>query len=161
MLSLERLRVLLGGIRPSATRFVFVSACHSEPAALEFARHVPHVIGVRLAIKVLDDAAALFARHVYLGLVSGATVRQAFDGAGGRRRQRAVARPAGAGRGGAQVYLLPEWKDGDDGPDPHDKIPFPALLAARCRSATRYRSTSCPTSSSPSSAAPSSSSVWS
>ena len=123
--------MLLGGIRTgSATRFVFVSArATRQPAALEFARHGdPHVIGVRLAIKVLDDAAALFARHVYRGLVSGATVRQAFE-----MGQAAVAANAPSLSLPAPVeearkfILLPEWKEGDDGPDPHDKILFPTL----------------------------------
>ena len=53
-LSLQRLRALLAGGMARSTRLVFLSACHSQPAAEAFiAAGVPHVVAVRAGVKVL------------------------------------------------------------------------------------------------------------
>ena len=110
-LSLHRLRALLVPALVRSTRLVFVSACHSQPAAEAFVdAGVPHVIAVRTRLKVLDDAAALFARHLYLALVEGHTVRQAFDYA--TAQLSAVAPSLGLPNPSEEAQkfvLLPEW----------------------------------------------------
>ena len=80
VLQLVRLKLLLRTSVVRSTKLVFISACHSEPAAEAFVEAgVPHVVGVRSHVKVLDDAAALFARHFYHSLVEGHTVRESFE----------------------------------------------------------------------------------
>ena len=79
-LSLQRLRASLARGLLVSTKLVFVSACHSQPAAEVFAAMgVRHVVAIRKEVKVIDEAAALFARHLYLALVQGLSVRDAFQ----------------------------------------------------------------------------------
>lgn len=112
-------------------RLVCVSACHSQPAAELFAEAgVPHVVCVKFAYKVLDDAAALFARHVYLALVQGRTVREAFEMGKGALASEPCSThlPDPAGEA-CKLMLLPEWEEGAGGIDPHAVPIFTNLLA--------------------------------
>ncbi|KAL1515200.1 hypothetical protein AB1Y20_004261 [Prymnesium parvum] len=125
---LERLLAPTGLVR--STRLVCVSACHSQPAAELFAEAgVPHVICVKFAFKVLDDAAALFARHVYLALVLGQTVREAFEMGKGalasEPRSSHLPDPSGEA---CKFMLLPEWDEASGRPDPHSVPIFTNLL---------------------------------
>ena len=96
---------------------------------------------MRTAAKVLDDAAALFARHLYFALVEGHTVRQAFDYA---TAQLASAAPSlglpNPTAEASKFILLPHWDAEQEAPptgaasddgvnlsDPHDEPIFPWL----------------------------------
>jgi hypothetical protein len=60
-------------------QFVFISACYSAAAANAFVEAgVPHVIAVQESVQVSDTSALAYARHVYMALCQGMTVRQAF-----------------------------------------------------------------------------------
>ena len=115
------------------TKLVFIAACHSEYAADVFVdAGVPHVVAVVRGEKVLDDAAALFARHFYYALVEGHTVRQSFDHG---KAQLAGATPS-PGLGEPVVesdkfILLPYWDPSTGGSDPHDSQLFPFLPQGR------------------------------
>ena len=90
-------------------------ACHSERCAQAFVdTGVPHVVAVKVAEKVSDEGARRFAKHFYMALLQGRTVRQAFS----------IADEAVAAGPSAEVekqfLLLP--LDGD-----HDKVIFPDL----------------------------------
>ena len=62
----------------SATKLVFVGACHSRKAGQAFAdAGVPHVVAVERMVR--DTAALIFTRAFYLALLSGKTVQQSFD----------------------------------------------------------------------------------
>jgi len=130
-LSLQRLKALLASSIVRSTRLVFISACHSEPAAEAFvAAGVPHVVAVRSGVKVLDDAAALFARHFYFALVEGHTVRQSFNH--GTAQLAAAAPTHGLPTPtleASKFVLLPSWaeSDGSGEPDPHDEQLYPWL----------------------------------
>ena len=152
-----------------STRLVFISACHSEPAAAAFVdAGVPHVVAVRSGVKVcdlppspafsrllplspafsrllppsptfyvvaarsgvkvLDDAAALFARHFYFALVEGHTVRQSFDHG---TAQLASAAPSPGlptpTEESSKFILLPIWDPAAGKDDPHDEPLYPWL----------------------------------
>ncbi|MCL6511131.1 MAG: tetratricopeptide repeat protein [Anaerolineae bacterium] len=79
-ITVSRLFELLSAGGEPAIRFAFVSACHSRRAGQAFVEAgVPHVVAVRVETAVLDVAAREFARHFYLALLAGKTVRQAFE----------------------------------------------------------------------------------
>ena len=91
---------------------------------------VPHVVAVRSGVKVLDDAAALFARHFYFALVEGHTVRQSFNH--GTAQLAAAAPSLGLPTPtleASKFVLLPAWaeSDGSGEPDPHDAPLYPWL----------------------------------
>ena len=122
-LSLQRLKALLASSVVRSTRLVFISACHSEPAAKAFVdAGVPHVVAVRSGVKVLDDAAALFARHFYFALVEGHSVRQSFDH--GTAQLAAAAPSLGLPtptEEASKFVLLPLWDSESGTEDPHDE----------------------------------------
>ena len=108
VVSHEALCALIGAGGEVRTRFVFVSACHSEPAGRAFVdAGVPHVVAVKQEAKVSDAASRTFARQFYLALLVGKTVRQAFEIGS---RSASVEQPPGQSSG-AKFLLLPE--DGD------------------------------------------------
>ncbi|KAK7253477.1 hypothetical protein SO694_00001956 [Aureococcus anophagefferens] len=109
MVGHDRLEALFaaGGHR---ARLVFAAACKSEFAGRAFARHVPHVICVRVDARLGDRAARDMAEQFYAAILRGRTVREAFD-----------IGVAAVGAAGAAYLLLPE--DGD-----HD---VPLFLADR------------------------------
>lgn len=77
----ENLRELLVG-RRAGTELAFVSACHSQEAGQAFvAAGVPSVVAIKLDSKVLDKQAMHFSRVFYEALLSGKTVKEAFDNA--------------------------------------------------------------------------------
>ena len=129
LLSLQRLKALLTSSVVRSTRLVFISACYSQLAAEAFVEAgVPHVVAVRRSVKVLDDAAALFARHFYFALVEGHTVRESFEHGAA---QLAAAAPTTAMRDpaseSAKFILLPAWDAASGDDDPHDLPLFPFL----------------------------------
>ena len=136
-LSLQRLRASLARGLLVSTKLVFVSACHSQPAAEVFAAMgVRHVVAIRKEVKVIDEAAALFARHLYLALVQGLSVRDAFQvgraALAGAAPSMFMPRPA---EEADKFLLIPEVPLGPDGCvlepslDPHAAIIFPSLPA--------------------------------
>ncbi|TMW64706.1 hypothetical protein Poli38472_011586 [Pythium oligandrum] len=72
---------------PSTTNYlqlVFVNSCHSQKVASVFLdAGIPHVIAVHSDSLVVDASATMFAKHFYLSLFSGHTVRTAFNVAKG------------------------------------------------------------------------------
>ncbi|DBA02705.1 TPA: hypothetical protein N0F65_010530 [Lagenidium giganteum] len=61
-------------------RLVFVNSCHSEKVASVFLNAgIPHVVAVHSDSLVVDASATMFAKHFYLSLFSGDTVRTAFE----------------------------------------------------------------------------------
>lgn len=55
-----------------------VYSCFSAPAAHAFVEAgVPHVIAIQESVKVTDNSARSYAKHVYMSLCQGMTVRQA------------------------------------------------------------------------------------
>lgn len=78
VLKVDALRnILVGG--GHELQFVFISACFSARAAHAFVEAgVPHVIAVQERAQVTDTSARAFARHVYMALCRGKTVKQAF-----------------------------------------------------------------------------------
>ncbi len=110
------------------TKLVFVSACYSQPAAEVFLAYgVPHCVGVRADARVLDDAAAVFAQYMYLGLVQGMAVRAAFElGAATLAAATPTVRVPDPVGESAKFVLLPVVAPGQ--PDPHDAVLFPALM---------------------------------
>jgi hypothetical protein len=83
MLGSDQLKKLFGaggnGGAPK-TKFVFVSACHSEAVGKAFAEAgVPHVVAVSKKYEVLDQASQEFSRAFYTALLNGRSVQEAFD----------------------------------------------------------------------------------
>jgi tetratricopeptide (TPR) repeat protein len=73
----DELRDLLGD---KPCRLAFLSACHSEGlAAALLDRGVAHVVAINADDTILAHAAQVFARHFYNVLLSGRSVREAFD----------------------------------------------------------------------------------
>jgi hypothetical protein len=69
-----------GGHGAPNTKFVFVSACHSEAVGKAFAdAGVPHVVAVSKKYEVLDQASQEFSRAFYTALLNGRSVQEAFD----------------------------------------------------------------------------------
>lgn len=65
---------------PQTTQLVFVSSCHSENVANVFLEAgIKHVVAVHSDSLVVDASATMFAKHFYLSLFSGDTVRTAFE----------------------------------------------------------------------------------
>lgn len=68
------------GNQTTSLQLVFVSSCHSEAAGSAFAdAGIPHVVAVHSSELILDVAAKVFARHFYLALFSGYSVKASFD----------------------------------------------------------------------------------
>jgi len=64
------------------TKLVFVSACYSEVTGKAFQEAgIPHVVAVRRSVQVADKVSSEFAVNFYTALLTGATVRAAFDNA--------------------------------------------------------------------------------
>lgn len=64
----------------SKLELVVVSACHSEAAGRSFLEaNIPNVIAVHSQTKILDKVARVFAKHLYLALFSGKTIKDAFE----------------------------------------------------------------------------------
>ena len=71
----EKLRQLIEAGGDNDVRFVFVSACSSEPVAKAFVNAgVPHVIAVKVSEKIEDKAAIAFTGAFYHAVASGKTV---------------------------------------------------------------------------------------
>jgi hypothetical protein len=65
---------------PKRPKFVFVSACHSEKVGEAFvALGVNHVVAINSTDRILDTATQSFAEMLYSELLSGATVKDAFE----------------------------------------------------------------------------------
>jgi hypothetical protein len=80
MVSKDSLRNLLSAGNASIPDFVFISACHSESTAAAFVElGVKHVVCVKVDMQIQDSLAVVFTRAFYLALLSGNTVKQAFD----------------------------------------------------------------------------------
>ncbi|KAJ1448221.1 hypothetical protein M885DRAFT_590994 [Pelagophyceae sp. CCMP2097] len=82
-LSNEELKRLVGA-GACKTRLVVVNSCHSQRAGLAFVEAgVPHVVAVSTTAnsdgRVSDKAASAFCRAFYLAVISGRTVREAFE----------------------------------------------------------------------------------
>ena len=143
MVGHDRLEALFaaGGHR---ARLVFAAACKSEYAGRAFARHVPHVICVRVDARLGDRAARDMAEQFYAAILRGRTVREAFD-----------IGVAAVGAAGAAYLLLPE--DGDhDVPlvRGDDASPFDVALATARPGALRDESRPAAASSCPAPPAP-------
>ena len=121
-LSLHRLRALLVPALVRSTRLVFVSACHSQPAAEAFVdAGVPHVIAVRTRLKVLDDAAALFAPSCASVPISALSTALST-------RTRSVAASRDRCRERASRYRVREWRT----------LTSPHSLATRASNSSTY-----------------------
>jgi len=80
--SQSRLKNLLAGDQNHGIELVFVSACHSEEIGNIFSKcGIPVVIAVNSEFAILDDICLIFARHLYIQLLQGATVQNAFESA--------------------------------------------------------------------------------
>jgi len=61
-------------------KFVFVSACHSENVGNMFVEAgVPHVISIKSAEQVDDQAANVFTKFFYMALLAGRTIKRAHE----------------------------------------------------------------------------------
>jgi len=61
-------------------KFVFVSACHSENVGnMFFEAGVPHVISIKSAEQVDDQAANVFTKFFYMALLAGRTIKRAHE----------------------------------------------------------------------------------
>lgn len=62
------------------TKITFVSACYSEEVGRKFAdAGIPHVVAVKRAFRVTDNASRIFAENFYISLLNGKSVRESFD----------------------------------------------------------------------------------
>ena len=97
-------------------KFVFVSACHSEPVGQCFVKAgVDHVVAIDTNYGVLDIAAKVFCRSLYSALLAGKTVREAFNTAQQTvRMEPAIREPFVEA---AKFKLLPEVSDDDTAHD--------------------------------------------
>jgi hypothetical protein len=97
------------------TRLVFVSACYSENTGNVFVNAgIPHVVAVKNANRVSNQAARDFTQTFYYSLMQKCTVQQAFDIAQGRTRIE-------TGHSNDVFVLLP--RDA-----PHDEVIFDDLV---------------------------------
>ena len=109
----ERLKRLLqaGSGGPLTLDFVFVAACHSHETGLAFVEcGVKHVVAVKIDQMIQDSAAKAFTRAFYVALLSGKTVKQAFDIA--REALKASPYVRDSIIEGDKFILLPEQKEG-------------------------------------------------
>ncbi|KAJ1617602.1 hypothetical protein T492DRAFT_1098481, partial [Pavlovales sp. CCMP2436] len=104
---------------------VVLGACHSLEAGRAFvAAGCRHVVAIASDAKVLDDDAALFARHFLFALFQGESVRSAFERGKSTVASASDPRQSGAGNRRAveadKIVLLPEGAS-------HDERPMAAL----------------------------------
>jgi len=79
-LDVKGLKDLISAGGKPAIKLAFVSACHSRESGRAFVdAGVKHVIAIKLETPVYDEAAILFARQFYHALLSGKTVKEAFN----------------------------------------------------------------------------------
>lgn len=106
------LRQLFAAGGSTTTKLVVVSACHSKRSGQAFVdAGVPHIVAVDMD-RLRDRAALSFTRAFYLALISGKTVRQAFDI--GRAAVAGTPDLPAAQRESRKFLLLPEDADHDD-----------------------------------------------
>ena len=107
-LSVERLREMLqASVDAEQLQLAFVSACYSQAAGQAFVEAgVRHVVAITLDAGVYDLAAMRFAAQFYLALLSGRTVRQAFDSALQRVRNDPELSRAELAEGEVSKFLL-------------------------------------------------------
>ena len=78
----SRLKDLLGDEKNHGIKLAFVSACHSEEIANILSEcGIPIVIAVNSEFEIADEVCLIFARHLYMQLLMGGTVKAAFENA--------------------------------------------------------------------------------
>ncbi|GAB5364538.1 hypothetical protein AAMO2058_000978900 [Amorphochlora amoebiformis] len=130
IVSPEHLRELISaGRKEASVKLVFVAACHSEPAGRAFIEAgVKHVIAAKIKEKIADKGARQFMRYFYLSLLTGRTVREAYDAAIVNLRAAACLPSA---RDEAKKYLLLPTEGN------HDVRIFPSLKEGKAGDCTR------------------------
>ena len=76
----SRLKDLLGDEKNHGIKLAFVSACHSEEIGnILYQCGIPIVIAVNSEFEIADEICLIFARHLYMNLLEGATVKKALE----------------------------------------------------------------------------------
>ena len=123
----DSLHKLLSAGNAPTPDFVFISACHSESTAEAFLDlGVKHIVCVKVDVQILDSLAVVFTRAFYLALLSGNTVKHAFDI--GKEALSASPYVRGGAKGAelesSKFILLPANK-------PHDEAIFSGKRSAK------------------------------